>query len=157
MNNYKTRKKLLCGILSSLLSINTVSIARYDAENTGILRNRTIKRRDQQEWQLFIDEIGVDNIQQAHSKVRGLEKLLAELGAENVYHALANIDDVRTEYLITLDEHNADMKKIFNTLEVKTFDEAIQKIEKIQNSYNQILQIAKNIDETNSATEKAPF
>ncbi len=150
MNNYnKTRKKLLCGILSSLLSINTVSIARYDAENTGILRNRIIKRRDQQEVQLLVDEIGVDDIPQAHSKIRGLQKLLADLDAENVYHALANIDDVRTEYRITLDNHDADMQKIFNTLEVKTFDKAIEKIEKIQNSYHQIVQIAKNIDETN--------
>lgn len=133
-------------------------LACYTSYNTGLLKKRTVQKREQKERDALLKEIGTENMRGAQDKVRGIQQLLETLDAENINHALTNIEHVRTEFKSTIERiraeststlHHKDdeLNKILTTLNVRTVDEAVHQIEQLQSSYQQIIRFAHHLDD----------
>jgi len=161
--NYK--KSLVSAII--IFSIySTISCrARRD---TGLLKDRVIKRRHQQELAILLDEIGTYTTQQALNKIKDLQTLLNTLQANSVNQAQETIENLRTEYgstiqnmqdkmqltiqnmkneyQLTIQSMQNEIQQVLTMLNTDNLDKALKKINELQNSYNQIIQFAQNLD-----------
>lgn len=146
-------KSLVSSII--LLSVCSV-ISCWEIRDTGLLKDRVIRRRHQQELGVLLGEIGVDNPQQALSKIRDLQTLLDTLQASSVNQAQQTIEHLRTEYGSTIQNMQDEIQQVLNILNAANLNEALKKINKLQNSYNQIIQFAQNLDRPKNTNMPAP-
>ena len=134
-------------LVSAIILISVCSVISCRARrDTGLLKDRVIKRRHHQELDILLDEIGVYTTQQALSKIRDLQTLLDTLQANSVNQAQETIEHLRTEYGSTIQNMQDEIQQVLNILNAANLDEALEKINELQNSYNQIIQFAQNLD-----------
>ena len=92
--------KSLVGAIIILFTCSTISCRAR--RNTGLLKDRVIKQRHQQELVILLDEIGSYTTQQALRKIKDLQTLLDTLQANSVHQAQETIENLRTQYGSTI-------------------------------------------------------